>query len=231
MIIEIGHEKGGVGKSTFAINLAAYIANSAEKPKVVLVDADESRNASRWGELRTHMNLPHHFAVVNQSIDPTSNILKLSEVYDVVVVDVGAGDYVRLTEMSRIVDLWIAPSGVGQKDMDSNANIVEAFEQANHRHKNGKIPLVIAINKTSTSQNSTEAKLAVQGLHEFAPDLKILESMVGDRKVFRDADREGKTIFEMPARARERAEAEFVAMSNEALKAYAAFAKEAKRGH
>jgi len=33
--------------------------------------------------------------------------------------------------------------------MDSNANIMEAFEQANHRHKNGKIPLVIAFNKTS----------------------------------------------------------------------------------
>ncbi len=231
MIIEIGHEKGGVGKSTIAINMAAYIAGSAQKPKVVLVDADESRNASRWGELRTHMNLPHHFTVVNQAIDPTTNILKLSEVYDVVVVDVGAGDYVRLSEMSRIVDLWIAPTGVGQKDMDSNANIMEAFEQANHRHKNGKIPLVIAFNKTSTAQNSTEAKLAAKGLQEFAPDLKILKNVICDRKVFRDADREGKTIFEMPTRAREKAEAEFIAMADEALKAYAAFAKEAKRGH
>lgn len=231
MIIEVGHEKGGVGKSTIAINLAAYIALSAQKPKVVLVDADESRNASRWDELRAHMGLPQNFTVVNQAVNPTTNILKLSEVYDVVVVDVGAGDYVRLTEMSRIVDLWIAPTGVGQKDMDSNVNIIDAFEQANHRHKNGRIPLVMAFNKTSSSQNSTEAKLAANALQDFAPNLKILKSAICDRKVFRDADREGKTIFEMPARAREKAEAEFVAMADEALKAYAAFAKEAKRGH
>lgn len=231
MIIEIGHEKGGVGKSTIAINLAAYIASDKRKPKVVLVDTDESGNASRWGELRTRMGLGHDFTIVNQSVDSTTNILKLSEVYDVVVVDVGAGDYARITDMSRIVDLWIAPTGVGQKEADSNVNIIEAFERANHRHKNGKIPLVFAFNKAPSSQNSTEAALASTALQEFAPDVKILKSVLCERKVFRDADREGKTIFEMPARAREKAEPEFIAMAKEAFKAFNEFEKEYANGN
>lgn len=231
MIIEIGHEKGGVGKSTFAINLAAYIASDKRKPKVVLVDADESCNASRWGELRTHMGLETAFAIVNQAVDSTTNILKLSEVYDVVVVDVGAGDYARLIDMARIVDLWIAPTGVGQKDADSNINIIEAFSSGNHKHKNGKIPLVFAFNKASSASNSSEAALAKDALREFAPQVNVLENVVCDRKVYRDADREGKTIFEMAPRAKEKAEAEFVAMALEALQAYAEFQKEATNGN
>jgi len=229
MIIEIGHEKGGVGKSTMAINLAAYLA--MQKYKTVLVDTDESGSSSRWGELRTHRGLEQHFTIVDKSIDPTAHILKLSEVYDVVVVDVGAGDYARLSEMSRIVDLWIAPTGVGQKEGDSNANLVEAFEKANHKHKNGKIPLVMAFNKTPSASNSTEAQLASDALQEFAPSLTILESRICDRKVWRDADREGKSIFEMPQRAREKAEQEFTLMVKQAFKAYEKFSKEARNGN
>ena len=239
MIIEIGHEKGGVGKSTLAINLAAFLAKQKKGGKsndmlsVVLVDTDESGSSSRWGELRTSMGLEHHFAIVDKAIDPTAHIRKLSEAYDIVVVDVGAGDYARLSEMSKIVDLWIAPTGVGQKEGDSNVNLIEAFEKANHKHKSGvKIPLVVVFNKVPSSVNSTEAKLAAEALQEFAPELTILESRICDRKVWRDADREGKTIFEMPQRAREKAEREFTDMVDQAFKAYESFLKqEKKHGH
>lgn len=231
MITMIGHEKGGVGKSTIAINLAAYLASDRRKPKVVLVDADESRNASLWGELRTQNNLPHEFTLVSQAVDTKTNILKLDEVYDHVVVDVGAGDYTHLLEMAYIVDLWIAPTGVGQKDADSNVNIIEAFSRANPRHKRGRIPLVFAFNKTSSASNSSEAALAKQALREYAPHIKVLENSICDRKVFRDADREGKTVFETAPRAKEKAEAEFIRMANEALGAYLEFVKEAQHGN
>lgn len=229
MIVMFGHEKGGVGKSTLSTTFAAHIAKHF-KSKVVLVDADESQNTSRWGELRTSMGLETKFTIVNQSVDPTANILKLSEVYDVVVVDVGAGDYARLIDMSRIVDLWIAPAGTGQKDADSNINIIEAFGSANHKHKNGKIPLAFVFNKAPSVVNSTEAPQAIEALREFAPQVKVLDSYLCDRKIFRDADRAGKTIFEMPESQRLRAEAEFIRFANEALKAHLQFQKEAKNG-
>lgn len=224
MIIEVGHEKGGVGKSTLAINLAAYFAQN-KKNKVVLVDTDESGSSSRWGELRTHNKLEQTFTIVGKAVDPTAHILKLSEVFNVVIVDVGAGDYARLAEMSRIVDLWIAPTGVGQKEGDSNINLIEAFQRANSRHKNGKIPLVFAFNKTPSSANSLEAQYAAEALSEAAPEVTVLKSRICDRKIWRDADREGRSIFEMQPKARFKAEAEFSAMVDEALRAYSAFNK------
>ena len=51
MIIIVGHEKGGVGKSQIAINLAAYLQNRLNK-KVVLVDTDTQRTSSKWGAVR-----------------------------------------------------------------------------------------------------------------------------------------------------------------------------------
>ena len=229
MIVMFGHEKGGVGKSTLSTTFAAYVAERTQY-KVVLVDADESRNTSRWGELRTHMGLETPFTIVNQAVDPTANILKLAQVYDVVIVDVGAGDYARLTQMARIVDLWIAPTKIGQKDADSNVNIIEAFESANHRHKNGKIPLAFVYNMAPTARTSTEAPAAIEALREFAPNIKVLDHYLCDQKVFRDADRNGKTIFEMPASQKQRAEAEFINFANDAFAAYEEFKKESVHG-
>jgi chromosome partitioning protein len=117
MIFEIGNEKGGVGKSSLAIALSAYLA--AQKYSVVLVDTDSQKTASKWGELRSHHGLEHNFVIVDKSVDPTEHIRKLSETYDAVVVDVGARDYARLGDLAKIVDLWIAPTRVGQGDLES----------------------------------------------------------------------------------------------------------------
>lgn len=227
MIIEVGHEKGGVGKSLIAVNLAAYLAQ--KKHSVVLVDTDTQMTASKWGELRTHFGHEHLFTIVDKAVDPTEHIRKLSENYDVVVVDVGARDYSRLSELARIVDLWIAPTRVGQGDLESTLSLADAFEKANQKHKRGKIPLVVTVNSVPGAWNSTEGADAVEALQQALPDVPILKNVLRDRKVWRDAHRLGKSIFEMPGRDREKAEHEFVLMIKEALKAYERFLAEDKK--
>lgn len=227
MIIEIGNEKGGVGKSTIAINLAAYLSD--QKYSVVLVDTDTTMSASKWGARRSDFGREHHFTIVDKAVDPTEHIRKLSEKYDVVVVDVGARDYARLSELARIVDLWIAPTGVGQKELESTLELADAFQKATHLHKRGKIPLAIAINSVPTQGNSSEGTDALEALKEALPDVAILPTMLFNRKVWRDADKLGKSIFEMPLRAREKAEEEFTQMIKEALRAYEGFIKEEKK--
>jgi chromosome partitioning protein len=229
MIIEIGNEKGGVGKSTYAINLAAYLAK--QKYSVVLVDTDSQKTSSHWGELRTHHGLPHNFVIVDKSVDPTEHIRKLAETYDAVVVDVGARDYVRLSDLAKIVDLWIAPTRVGQADLESTVELAYAFEKADRNHKNGKIPLVISPNAVPAAWNSTEGEDAIEVLREALPNVPVTTSLVRDRKVWRDAHKLGRSIFEMPQRDREKAEIEFKAMFDEAWKAYEKFQKGVKHGN
>lgn len=84
-IIAIANQKGGVGKTTTAINLAAGLAT--EKKKVLLVDADPQGNATSGAGV------------------PRSNARK--NLYHALISDASPKDLVLPTELPM---LWVLPS-------------------------------------------------------------------------------------------------------------------------
>jgi chromosome partitioning protein len=62
MIIAFLNQKGGVGKTTLALNLAGRWA--ALGRRVTVLDADPQASALDWAQARSHAGLPRAFAVM-----------------------------------------------------------------------------------------------------------------------------------------------------------------------
>ena len=220
MIFVVGNEKGGTGKSSVAQNLA-YRLQAGSKGKtlsVQLVDTDTTSTSSQWVDRRDHVGVEPKIELMRALRDPAPAIIKASDKYDAVVVDVGARSYDQFSDLARIADLWIAPVQVGQGDIDSAVSMFAALRRFDKQHKSGKVPLCFVFTRVPTNSVSMEEQDAREYLLQIAPDMPLLSSSLKERKVWRDAQRVGRSIFEMSKRDGEKACADFNVFLQEALR-------------
>lgn len=215
MIIVVAHEKGGVGKSTLAVNIASRIKLGGGD--VVLVDTDTSATSIGWSEIRVQNGVEPAIQVTQNSRQPLPAVIDFAEKYQAVICDLGAGDYTKMRDLALAADLFLVPTKVGQPELESTVRLFEAVTALNPRHKRGRVPLVFAMNSTPAAWNNSEDLEARAALEAACPGIVILESSLRERKVWRDAGKLGRSVYEMPKRDAEKAIAEFEAMFVQAL--------------
>ncbi len=91
MILSVGNVKGGVGKTTLAVNLAIARANNGRD--VLLIDGDEQHTAVTFTDLRVQqLGRPGYTAVSLQGAALRTQVRQLAPKYDDIVIDVGGRD-------------------------------------------------------------------------------------------------------------------------------------------
>ena len=144
-IVLIGNEKGGCGKTTLAVSLAAMAATKGHD--VLLVDADAGqRSASRWAERRKERAGAAELRCVGMSGGAMrADLSDLAKRYDVVVVDTGAGDSPELRAAATVAHVLVVPVQPDPLDLWTLPTI--AAIQARARSLNPKLRCVVALNR------------------------------------------------------------------------------------
>lgn len=137
-IILITHQKGGVGKSTLAFNLAQNIANNA---KVAVVDLDVQGSLSQLKDLVTDFDI----------IQYKGEIKEISQLeYDFIFIDTPPYLSNHLPKLIELADLIIVPTKAGFLDLLAIKSTLELIEKENRTENTLVVFNMIKANTTLT---------------------------------------------------------------------------------
>lgn len=129
MIFALAGQKGGVGKSTVAVSVAAELV--ARKLKVLLVDADPQGTARTWGDVASEQGHPLPTIVaMGATMHRPEQLPRVAGGYDHVVIDCPPrhGEIQRSALM--VADAVVLPCGPSAADAWALASSVELIAEA-----------------------------------------------------------------------------------------------------
>ena len=188
----VANLKGGCGKSTLALNLAAGLM---VRGNTVLLDADPQGTLEHWLNHETIASMPR---VVATGSNLSKEVTSASSSHAYIVVDcppaLGSGYTETALEMVDIVLIPVLPS---PPDLWSSIHMVEAVAEARKINPGLRAYFV---------RNQVEPRSALSKAmrHAIAScGLPALESSLGRRAAYRWAALEGISVYQFGARGKQ----------------------------
>ncbi|MCO7203304.1 AAA family ATPase [Microbacterium sp. CnD16-F] len=191
MIILIGSQKGGPGKTTIAVNLAVEFARQGKD--VCLVDADPQRSAARWHADREEQRHTPAIACVEKLGNINQTLQDLAGRYDVVVVDVAGKDSREMRTGMVAADTLVVVVRPSQLDLDTLGHMSEVIDQA--VDLNPSLDVRGLITQAPSNPSITERHDAGEYLADY-PRIRPLDTVIYERKAYRDVIGEGLGVVE-----------------------------------
>jgi len=190
MILTVGNTKGGVGKTTLAVNIA--IARAALGRDILLIDGDEQNTAITFTELRSsELGNAGYTAVSLHGAAIRTQVRQLSPKYADVVIDVGGRDTGSLRAALTVTNTLLIPVQPRTFVIWAIDQVADLVKEA--REINLDLRAVIVLNAADAqgrdNQDAAEALRSAQ-------DIELLDIFIGRRKAFPNAAAAGKAVIE-----------------------------------
>jgi chromosome partitioning protein len=124
MIITVGNTKGGVGKTTIAVNLAVEAVRDGKK--VLLVDTDPQGSSMAFRAEREQDDI-RAVALVSDKLH--KDIKEFSTAFDWIVIDAGGRDNAVFRSAVAACDLFLLPVLPSQFDVWAVEDAISAFKE------------------------------------------------------------------------------------------------------
>ena len=210
MIILVGGEKGGSGKSCLAQNLAVYL--QSKKRDILLLDADPQGTTTDWIKERDENSKVESIPSVQAAGYIRQIVLDLSKRYQDIIIDAGGQDSEALRSAMTIASHMLLPFRPKRRDLKTLVHVEKLIRLAKAVNPELYTRAVITQCPTlpSQSQRILDAKEACESF-----DLTPLNNFTCNRNIYDDADENGLSVFEMSSD--EKAKQEIEMISNEFL--------------
>ncbi len=193
MILLVGGEKGGTGKTTLATNLAAMRAQQGHD--VLIIDTDTQGSASFWAATRDeHEGVPRVSCVQKFGKGLAKAVKDLAERYEDIIIDAGGRDSTELRAAMIVAEFMCVPVQASQFDFWTLTQMDELVSQA--QTINLLLKARIVINRASTHPGVTEASDAAELIADFE-NLEFSGVVIRDRIIYRRAASQGLSVGEV----------------------------------
>lgn len=190
-VIAIANTKGGVGKSTLAVNLAVEAATADRK--ALLIDADPQGSSAQFLSVRED-DRPQFQAV--QLTKPTLHrqMRELSAPYDFVLIDVGGRDAPVLRSAIGAADTVLVPMVPSAFDAWASEDIFGVIEEI--RVVNDDLRVRVVPNQVTTTISAREALEALKEGLSRSKGVELLDASLYNRTAWPRAVGEGLSVVE-----------------------------------
>ncbi len=206
MIILIGGEKGGAGKSCLAQNLAVYL--QTKNRDVLLLDADPQGTTTDWIKERDDNDELPDIPSVQASGNIRSILKDLQNRYEDIVIDAGGQDSEALRSAMTIATHMLLPFRPKRRDLKTLSHMEQILKLA--KTVNPDLIARAIITQCPTLPSQVQRILdAKDACNSFG--IEALNNITTNRNVYDDADENGLSVFEVSTDLKAKGEIEGIA--------------------
>ncbi|ACK55109.1 AAA family ATPase [Thauera aminoaromatica] len=193
MIVTVGNTKGGVGKTTLAVNIA--IARALAGRDVWLIDGDRQGTAQTAIAIRAEAGHQPGIACATYPDGPTlrSQVQQQRGKFDDIIIDAGGRDSTALRAALILSDVLLVPFQPRSYDVWALEDIAALIEEA--RSVRDGLRAYAVLNCADPGEASADNVGAEEAVAQ-VPQLELLQTPIRRRKSFANAAGQGLSVLE-----------------------------------